>query len=118
MPKRCFDDDPLNSFFYQAQSDELTDRNMAETIGSLSDKITILELKRYYMARQTERQDATEQHRQECRQRLSVLTRQRDDLVEELDRLFQDVMAGRKTLKVYRQYKMYNDPKYRSSPPS
>ena len=88
---------------------------MAETIGSLTDKITILELKRYYMTRQTEREDATEQHRQECLHKLRVLTEQRDDLIEETDWLFQEVMSGRKTLKVYRQYKMYNDPKYRTS---
>lgn len=91
---------------------------MAETLGSLTDKITILELKRYYMRRQTLRQDVDEAHRQQCQRKLEVLTQQRDDLVEEIDQLLQDVFSGRKTLKIYRQYKMYNDPKYRlSSPP-
>ncbi len=87
---------------------------MAETIGSLADKITITELKRYYMQQQTVREDVSEDHREECRHKLAVLTEQRDDLVEEVNHLFEDVMAGRKTLKVYRQYKMYNDPKYRT----
>ena len=86
---------------------------MAETIGSLADKITIIELKRYYMKQQTERADTSEEHRQECRHKLSVLNEQRDDLVEEVDLLFQDIISGKRTLKVYRQYKMYNDPKYR-----
>ena len=89
---------------------------MAETIGSLVDKITIIELKRYYMKQQTERQDANDTHRQECQKKLNVLTEQRDDLVEEVDLLLQDIMSGKKALKVYRQYKMYNDPKYRMSP--
>jgi len=87
---------------------------MAETIGSLTDKITIVELKRYYMTRQTEREDVAEQHRQGCQHKLHILTEQRDDLVEEINLLFQEIMAGRKTLKVYRQYKMYNDPQYRT----
>lgn len=86
---------------------------MAETLGSLTDKITILELKRYYMRQQTLRQDVDERHRQQCQQKLQVLTRQRDDLVTEIDQLLQDVFSGEKTLKIYRQYKMYNDPQYR-----
>ena len=87
---------------------------MAETVGSLVDKITILELKRFHMAEQVERPDATTDHRQACRNRLAVLTEQRDDLARELETLVADIFAGRKDLKVYRQFKMYNDPKYRS----
>ncbi len=86
---------------------------MAETLGSLVDKITIIELKRYYMEKQTARKNVSETHRQECRQKLDVLNEQRDDLVEEVNQLFEAVMSGRQKLKIYRQYKMYNDPKYR-----
>ena len=86
---------------------------MAETIGSLVDKITIVELKRYHMEEQTRRPDAADEHHQTCRQKLAILTMQRDDLVEELNQLFQDVLEGMAQLKVYRQFKMYNDPKYR-----
>ena len=87
---------------------------MAETLGSLADKISIIELKRYYMMKQTERKDVDEEHQQSCLQRLNILTEQRNDLVEEIDELFRSVMAGKQQLKIYRQYKMYNDPKYRS----
>ena len=86
---------------------------MAETIGSLTDKITIIELKRYHMHEQTVREDSSAGHRQTCQQKLDILTEQRDDLVEELNQLVQDIFSGKKTLKVYRQYKMYNDPTYR-----
>jgi len=86
---------------------------MAETIGSVTDKITIIELKRYYMQQQTTRADISEEHRQACQQKLRVLTEQRDDLVQEINQLFDDIISGKKTLKVYRQYKMYNDPTYR-----
>lgn len=86
---------------------------MAETIGSLVDKITIVELKRYHMREQTMRQDIAEDHCLACQRKLAILTRQRDDLVEELNQLFQEVMAGTRTLQVYRQFKMYNNPIYR-----
>ena len=88
---------------------------MAETIGSLTDKIAIIELKRYYMRQQTERSDVSEDHRKECQHKLNILNEQRDDLIEEVDLLFRDIISGTKRLKVYRQYKMYNDPKYRIS---
>ena len=86
---------------------------MAETIGSLTDKIIIVELKRFHMQEQTMRQHVTADHRRECQDKLAILTQQRDDLVEEFNQLFQEIMAGTKTLKVYRQFKMYNDPIYR-----
>lgn len=86
---------------------------MAETIGSLVDKITILELKRYHMQEQIKRSDVLASHKRTCQQKLAILTQQRDDLVEELNQLFVDVLAGIKTLNIYRQFKMYNDPRYR-----
>ena len=44
-----------------------------------------------------------------------LLTEQRDDLAAELTALVDDLAAGRRTLKVYRQFKMYNDPAYRAA---
>jgi len=86
---------------------------VAETVGSLADKLSIVELKIYHMAEQVERQDASPEFRDNCERRLSVLREQRDDLAQEFTTLFGDVMAGRVVPKVYRQYKMYNDPQYR-----
>ncbi len=86
---------------------------MAETIGSLVDKICIAELKRYYMQKQVERSDATEDHRQKCRSRVETITLQRDDLQAELNDLIERWSAGTWTPKVYRQFKMYNDPSYK-----
>ena len=50
-----------------------------------------------------------------CRGKLEILTGQTEDLRVELSRLMVDVFSGRKKLKVYRQFKMYNDPKYRNN---
>ncbi len=85
---------------------------MAETLGSLVDKISIIELKRFHMEEQINRSDVSQNHIEECQQRLTILTQQRDDLIAELDQLVQDVLSGKKQLKIYRQFKMYNDPKY------
>lgn len=88
---------------------------MAETIGSLVDKISILELKIFHMQKQVERVDATIDHRETCAKRLIIMKEQRDDLVQELSELAAGILAGKKKLKVYRQFKMYNDPAYRTS---
>lgn len=88
-------------------------RRVAETVGWLADKLSIVELKRYHMREQMERTDVTSDFRQQCSARLDVLTRQRDDLAEELATLLADIASGRVVPKVYRQFKMYNDPAYR-----
>lgn len=87
---------------------------MAETVGSLVDKLSIVELKIYHMQEQADRPDAAAEFRARCEDRLSVLRLQRDDLAAELSRLYRDIAAGRVVPKVYRQFKMYNDPQYRA----
>ena len=86
---------------------------MAETVGWLADKVSIMELKIYHMREQLDRSDVTDEFRAQCADRVHVLEMQRDDLAAELDALLRDLFAGRVVPKVYRQYKMYNDPRYR-----
>ena len=90
---------------------------MAETVGSLVDKISIMELKIWHMREQAERQDATPEFRASCEGRLEVMRMQRDDLAAELSTLLADIASGRVVPKVYRQFKMYNDPQYRRQQP-
>ena len=87
---------------------------MAETVGSLVDKISIMELKIYHMREQAERGDVSDDFRLQSQDRLAILQLQRDDLAEELRVLLHDIAAGRVVPKVYRQFKMYNDPRYRA----
>lgn len=84
-----------------------------ETVGSLIDKLSINELKIYHMTEQRNRADVTDEFKNECGSRLDILKLQKKDLVEELQELMRDVACGRKTFKVYRQMKMYNDKKYK-----
>lgn len=82
----------------------------SETPGSVIDRLSILSLKVYHMREQTERLDAKPEHLAKCRERLAVLLRQHDDLIASLQRLLNDLFSGEKEMKIYRQYKMYNDP--------
>ncbi len=74
------------------------------------DRLSILALKIYHMKEQVERPDATDEHRQKCEQKLKVLMEQQKDLSTAIDQLIDDIAAGRKYMKVYKQMKMYNDP--------
>lgn len=74
------------------------------------DRLSILALKIYHMQEQTERTDASEDHLNRCRAKLSVLLEQQVDLSTAIDQLLEDYAEGRKVMKVYRQMKMYNDP--------
>jgi len=81
-----------------------------ETPGSAIDRLSILALRIYHMEEQAARQDVDEQHREKARTKLKVLCEQRRDLSKALGELWRDVFTGRKRMKVYRQFKMYNDP--------
>ncbi len=74
------------------------------------DRLSILALKIWHMKEQALRTDAEKAHTDKCRAKLDVLLEQRKDLTEAIDTLLDDIEAGRKYMKVYRQMKMYNDP--------
>ena len=74
------------------------------------DRLSILELKLWHMREQAGRDGASEEHRAKCRARLAVLEEQHADLSEAIDRLVEDIAAGRRVMKTYKQMKMYNDP--------
>lgn len=74
------------------------------------DRLSILALKLWHMAEQAERSDADEAHRERAKAKLAVLREQRADLSLAIDQLLDDIAAGRKYMKVYRQMKLYNDP--------
>ncbi|AMD85146.1 Protein of unknown function [Capnocytophaga haemolytica] len=73
------------------------------------DRLSILALKIYHMQEEVNRQDASPEHRAKCQEKLDVLLEQKTDLSQALDCLLDDITAGRKYMKVYKQMKMYND---------
>ena len=73
------------------------------------DRLSILALKIYHMQEQVDRDDVDAEHKAKVEQKLAVLLEQKEDLSLAFNQLIEDVMEGRKYMKVYRQMKMYND---------
>ncbi len=82
-----------------------------ETPGSAIDRLSILSLRIFHMIEQTQREDADDEHCEKAGKRLATCYQQHEDLSTSLAELLEDIFAGRKCLKLYRQMKMYNDPK-------
>lgn len=102
----------IDSYFLEKYK-EVTVKNDA-TINTESpawavDRLSILALKIYHMNEEATREDASDEHRSACQKKLDVLLEQRIDLSTALDQLLEDIAAGRKYMKVYKQMKMYND---------
>jgi hypothetical protein len=74
------------------------------------DRQSILTLKIHHMRAQTQRADADDAHVRACTAKLDRLLAQRQDLMACLDLLLTEARAGRAYFKLYRQFKMYNDP--------
>jgi hypothetical protein len=91
----------------QAASDA---RLNTESIAWALDRLSILVLKIHHMQIQAAREEAGAAHREKCAAKLQVLMIQQQDLVRAIDELLEDVAAGKRVMKVYRQMKMYNDP--------
>lgn len=81
-----------------------------ETPGSVIDRLIILCLKRYHMSGEVEREGAPEDHRSRCMERLLKIQEQMDDLMHGYDYFIQEMERGTRMFKLYRQFKMYNDP--------
>lgn len=103
----------IDTYFRQLYSDvtPLPDARLnTESPAWAVDRLSILALKIWHMQEQAERDDASAEHRQRCQAKLDVLLEQQQDLSLAIDQLLEDIEAGRKYMKVYRQMKMYNDP--------
>jgi hypothetical protein len=85
-------------------------RQHSETAGMMVDRLSIMALKIKAMGEQVARTDASEEHRAACAGKLERLLEQRGDLAACLDGLIAACAAGREYYKIYRQFKMYNDP--------
>ena len=102
----------IDSYFRELYKEVKVDadaRINTESPAWAVDRLSILALKIYHMKEQAERTDATPEHVAKCKAKLSVLLEQQKDLSMAIDQLLEDIAAGRKYMKVYRQMKMYND---------
>ncbi|MBE6210645.1 MAG: DUF4254 domain-containing protein [Rikenellaceae bacterium] len=81
-----------------------------ETPAWAIDRLSILELKIYHMRQEVLRTDVEPSHREACQKKLNTLLEQQKDLSTAIEELIEDIEAGRKYMKTYKQMKMYNDP--------
>ncbi|MDR1562073.1 MAG: DUF4254 domain-containing protein [Dysgonamonadaceae bacterium] len=103
----------IDSYFLEQNRDTVPQENAlinTESPAWAIDRLSILALKIYHWQKEIERTDATEQHIANCQSKLDILLEQRKDLSIAISQLLDDITAGRKLMRVYRQLKMYNDP--------
>ena len=102
----------IDSYFLEKYKDVTVSadaKTNSESPAWVIDRMSILALKIYHMQVETERVDATEDHKNKCLEKLNVLLEQRVDLSMAIDDLLEDISKGDKYMKVYKQMKMYND---------
>ena len=103
----------IDSFFFTQFADvkPLPDAKInTESPAWAIDRLSILELKIYNMDKAVKSAGSDEALREKCSSKLQVLLEQERDLSTAIDELLEDITAGRKYMKVYKQMKMYNDP--------
>lgn len=83
----------------------------SETPSNIINRLSILCLKIYHIQERLKRQDSGDDQ-QTMEIRLNVLEEQRQDIAKALDQLIQELRLGEKKHKVYRQFKIYNDPSF------
>lgn len=102
----------IDSYFLQKYSNIVSKKNArinTESPAWAIDRLSILALKIYHMKEEANRISASEEHRKKCQEKLDILLEQRTDLTTAISELMEDIEAGNKYMKVYKQMKMYND---------
>lgn len=82
----------------------------SETAGSVIDRLSIISLKILNMGTQADRYDIADKEKESASIKMELLKKQRDDLISSLKRLLSESSRGKAFYKIYRQFKMYNDP--------
>ena len=83
----------------------------SETAGSIIDRLSIVSLKILHMGIQADRSDIDASQKIEAKNKRDRLIVQRDDLLFCLNQLIENSSTGGSFYRIYRQFKMYNDPK-------
>jgi len=83
----------------------------SETAGSIIDRLSIVSLKVLHMGIQADRLDIDIENKEQSKRKKNQLNMQREDLSSCLNHLLKTAEKGKSFYKIYRQFKMYNDPK-------
>lgn len=82
----------------------------SESPGLMIDRLSILALKIFHTRDELTRTHAPAGHKERNTERLAILVEQRSDLQLAIERLWRRVLSSERGFKMYRQFKMYNDP--------
>lgn len=97
----------LNKYSYIQPKENA--RINTETPAWAVDRFSILALKVFHMKKESERVDASEEHKKKCQDKLNVLLEQKKDLSLAIEQLLESIEHGEVRIKTYKQMKMYND---------
>lgn len=103
----------IDDFFAKQYSKVIPNSNAqlnTESLGWAIDKLSILALKIYHINVELTRDYISSDHRMKCSKRYELLMSQKHDLFSAINFLVHEIEMGQKIYKVYRQFKMYNDP--------
>lgn len=79
-----------------------------ETLGSLIDKLSVTNIKLYHQEDMAQEEGAGDKQVANAKRKISVLNRQRNALIEEIDVLFEEVITKKRSVPiVFRQLKDY-----------
>ena len=104
-------DDALLSYLSCVERAD-TARLSSETAGAMIDRLSLLSLKVFHMRQQTRRGGVGAAHVDTCCGKLQRLLVQRNDLACCLDQLLTQAQLGIAYFKVYRQFRLHNDPSF------
>lgn len=102
----------IDAWFLHQYQDVVLKENFrlnTETPAWAIDRLSILVLKVYHMNIEAHRQDASDEHRVACEEKLRILLLQKRDLIQSIDELLSAIEKGEVKMTVYKQMKMYND---------
>jgi hypothetical protein len=102
----------LDNIILEAYSNVQTAKNARRNTESPAwaiDRLSILCLKVYHMQIEATREDASQDHKADCQQKLIHLDYQMDYLTRAIDQLIEDISTGNRIAIAYNQMKMYND---------
>lgn len=103
----------IDSYFLDQNKEVKTEENAGintESPAWAIDRLSILHLKIYHMQQEVDRKDTTPEHYAQCKDKLTILLEQKEDLSTSIQELIDDLREGKKRMKVYKQMKMYNNP--------
>jgi len=80
-----------------------------ETLGSLIDKLTIANTRLWHLEDERRNRSLPDKDRLAACDKVSIVNRQRNDLIDEINQLFSDAISGKVTKLIEPKHKDYTE---------